>query len=154
VVRPGSSRAEVISGVLSAPSAADPVATARAFLATQPEPIQGIGVDEFTDAEARALTGGRGSLVKLRRTYGGLEVIGGDAFVRLDAAGRVRWIAATDGEIPAGMSTTPVVSADAAIAAVYAGPARREGLRALDAARFTRLVVWAPPGQPARLAWM
>jgi MYXO-CTERM domain-containing protein len=112
--RVGSSHAQLLGGVLSAPSAAAPAQIAAAYLATRPEILGGIEPATLRQLDVRAL-GHAGSSVRYSQTFAGIDVLGGDVFVRLDNQGRVRWAKSATKAIPAGFDVTP--SFDAAHAA-------------------------------------
>jgi hypothetical protein len=79
------------------------------------------------------------------QTWRGLDVLGGHRFVRRDAAGRELWAAGREAVLPERLRATPLLDA----AGILAGLGRPE----LPPERHARLVVWAPPGRTARLAW-
>jgi Zn-dependent metalloprotease len=145
-VAPGAYAQPIVSGVLTPPSNASPVAIARAFLATQPAPLGGVDPGELRLERARAIPRG-GALVRFVQARGGVDVAGAVVAVRLDAGGRVRWIHSHIAPLPAGFVTVPRVGAAAAIAAAAAG-------RALAATPATELVIWRPgPKVAPRLVW-
>ena len=84
-----------------------------------------------------------GSGEKYVQTWNGLDVIGGQRFVRRDAAGRELWSSGRAAAVPE--RATPLLTAEG----ILAGLGRPE----LSAERHARLVVWAPPGRTARLAY-
>ncbi len=142
------SKAKVVSGELSAPSAASPVAIAGAYLATRPAILGDLAPAALRVVSTRTLT--RGSSVRYVQTHAGLDVLGGTVTVRLDAEGRVRWAVGAPSAVPSGFDVTPVLSPEAAIARLQ-GEARF-GLAGMSipATRHARLVIDAsrPGGRP------
>jgi hypothetical protein len=161
VVRAG--RPALLAGVLSAPSSDEPSAIGRAFLASGPEVLA--GVDPAALALQQSVTLPRGHMLHFEQEHGGLEVVGGDTWVRLDERGRVRWVSS---------DARPSIELAALAPALARGPSlserdavdvfghgagyRRELLDAVDAASAARLVIYPLPGglagaSPVRLAW-
>src|SRR5258706_105802 len=127
--RPGSAHAQLVGGTLSAPSSAAPVAIASAYLATRPEILGGVEPATLRLLETRDL-GGTGASVRYAQTFHGVDVLGGDVFVRVDTQGRVRWAKSATRSIPAGFDVTPGLDPSAAIA--RAEPDRAQGPRRPD----------------------
>ncbi len=123
-------------GRLSDPASGSPEAIARAFLARRSDLVAGGDL---------LLERRRGGLVRFRRQIAGVPVVGGVVAVSVDAQGRVRWAASDGGEVPPSLSLAPTLPASDA--------ARAASGYAYDDPALARLVVWAPPGQRARLAW-
>jgi MYXO-CTERM domain-containing protein len=134
------------SGTLSLPSMRAPASIAHAFAATV-VPV-GVNAEALAPVRTAALPGG-GSLVVLQQRAGTarLRVVGGQVAVRLDAAGRVRWAASRARALPADLALVPSLTESEAAAAAGWVPGQRPG-----APRF-ELVVHAPEGGEARLAW-
>lgn len=151
-VRRGRAHPSVVAGVLSAPRAGTPDAVARAYLASASELGRALDPKTLELVRARALGGG-GALVKYRQRHAGLEVVGGQVTVRLDEAGRVRWVGSDVATIPSEFSVEPKLTAAQALERLVAGPLSHYAGRAIDLGRAAQLVVWAPAGVPPRLAW-
>ncbi len=151
LTRPGEVRPYFTAGILSARSTAKPEAIARAYLGTRPSVIAGVNLAELTVDRVAALK--RGHLVRMQQRVQGIEVRGGETFVRTDEQGRVRWAASGARALPDDFSFTPKVSAQAAIEAA----ALRSGFSPAEAgdldARRAFLVIYAPPAATPRLAY-
>ncbi|MFF4123311.1 M4 family metallopeptidase [Microbispora rosea] len=94
-----------------------------------------------------AVTPGGGMYyVTYERAYKGLPIVGGDAVVVTDAAGRVRDTEAASGALPLGVPTSPAVSAETATETA------KTVLSRVDDTAAPRLVVLAWGAKP-RLAW-
>jgi Zn-dependent metalloprotease len=126
--------------------AADPAAVAAAadaYVAARPDAfLRGAG---DTMIRGQAHSGGNGlRYTSYERTYRGLKVVGGDAVVVSDAAGRVLNTAVAQSAV-INVGTTPSVSAAAALAT------SRAELATVESASAPSLVVlaWGTP----RLAW-
>jgi MYXO-CTERM domain-containing protein len=145
-------RPALLSGILSAPSAADPVAIARAYLATQPAPVRGVDL-RMLEVEGVVLPA-EGAVVSFRQVVRGVEVAFARVAVRIDGKGQVRWISAELAEVGPSFVTTPALSAEKAIAHVLAGPAQKYGNLSVPAENHTQLVIYAPPASTPRLAWL
>jgi hypothetical protein len=141
---------------VSAPSKAGfevrgPIGAAWAHVLAHPELLQGVGLGDlrarltFQDATR--------TVVELQQTWQGLDVVGAAVIVRVDAAHRVPWATSTTRHVAPDLAPVPTLSGEAAIAELYARRARLHTRRELDVGRHARLVVWAPRGQHARLAW-
>lgn len=150
--RPDAARPSLLSGTLSAPSAADAVDIARAYLATQPAPVR--GVDLRTLEVEGLVRPAEGAVVTFRQIVRGLDVIGSHVAVRVDTKGQVRWISAEVAELLPNFVTTPAISAEQAIDQVLLGPARKYGDISVPAANHAQLVIYAPPASAPRLAWL
>lgn len=141
-VMPGESTARLLAGHLSAPSSAAAATVVGGYLATRPEPIHGIEPKNLRARSIRSLPQG-GAVVRLNQTAGGLDVLGAQVAVRLDAAGRVRWMSGRVVPEADKIPTRPKI--DAAAAAFAAGSP--------GSAHDASLVIHAVgPGTP-RLAW-
>jgi hypothetical protein len=144
--RPGAPHATLVAGRLTAPSARPPREIASAYLATRPEPIAGVDPADLVLSRELALPRA-GALVRFEQHAAGLPVVGGDVRVRVDAAGRVRWIASSARPLPAGFDATPRVAPSAALAA-----ARTAGATAGDA-RSTLVIFRNGERAAPALAW-
>jgi hypothetical protein len=150
--RPGSALPGVVGGVLTAPSTRAPTDIASRYLATAPAVLGGADPASLVQADVRALT--RGHLVRYAQTFKGLEVIGGETAVRVDAEGRVRWVSSGAVQIPDTLSITPALArADAFRDIGHQSGYTDADLAGVDVDRFTRLVVYAQPNMQPRLAW-
>lgn len=152
-VDPDRAHVAVLAGVLSAPSTRPVAEVAQRYLATRPEPLA--GVDPASLHVERTLTLARGAAaVKFRQMHAGLEVVGGTVAVRVDDAGRVRWIRSSAVAVPEGFSTVPVLAAGDAVQALLVGPAAHHAGVQVDTARHTQLVIYAAGRAAPRLAWL
>lgn len=149
--RPGR-ETTVVAGVLSAPSRLKPAEVARAFVASRPASLAGLAPEDLAVTRVAPVRGG-GAVVRLDRRFQGLEVVGRSVAIRTDAEGRVRWVRGASSPLPKGLSVVPSLTPAQAVDAVLAGPAAHQGPMTLDPKRQSELVVWAPPGQTARLAY-
>ncbi|GAA0942565.1 M28 family peptidase [Nonomuraea longicatena] len=84
--------------------------------------------------------------VSYERTFKGLPVVGGDAVVVTDSAGRVRDTTAASGPGPSGLAVQPSVSAE------RAAETSRKRLQRVETSEAPRLVVLAWGARP-KLAW-
>jgi Zn-dependent metalloprotease len=126
--------------------AADPAAAAAAadaYVAAHPGALFKGASDTMVRTQVHSGTNGL-KYTAYERTYRGLRVVGGDAVVVTDAAGRVRNTAAAQTSV-INVGTTPSVSAEAALAT------SRGQLATVESATAPQLVVlaWGTP----RLVW-
>jgi Zn-dependent metalloprotease len=123
--------------------AAVAAAAADAYVAARPDALFKGAADTMIRTQVHS--GGNGlKYTAYERTYRGLRVVGGDAVVVTDAAGRVRNTTAAQTSV-INVGTTPSVSAEAALATSKAQ------LATVESATAPQLVVlaWGTP----RLAW-
>jgi MYXO-CTERM domain-containing protein len=151
--RAASSHAQLVGGLLSAPSSAQPAQIAGAYLATRPEILGAVEPASLRRIDVRQLAG-TGATVRYAQTFGGVDVLGGDVFVRIDAQGQVRWAKAATRSIPAGFSVTPGFDA-AHAAAVVKGVARFHLAASVVEPAHARLMIDASlPGAAPRLVYV
>ncbi len=138
----------LLKGNLTLPSRQAPVAIAADYL--QAVTGKAYGAAMLQPVQIRSLPSG--SLVRFAQTFAGLEVVGGDAVVRVGPKGRVLW--AKTGRVGLGdnLSLLPALTVGKAISQVLDGPAKLQGLSTLDPAQ-AKLVIWAPPNRAAHLAY-
>ena len=126
--------ASVTSGLLTPPSTDTPTSVARNYLHAQ-----ATGPLNLTAQD---------NLVRATQPWHGLRVIGGDAAVRVDDDGQVRWARTRLVDLPGTLTPEPTITAEEAVAA-----ARRTTAVPEPTPAATELVVFAPPHVPPRLAW-
>ncbi|MFH0901859.1 MAG: hypothetical protein V2A73_14610 [Pseudomonadota bacterium] len=129
LVLEGQARPALVAGMLSRSLAGTPVEAVRAYLESGPDPIRGFHAADFRHDQTIRARGG--ALVKMKQTYGGVDVVGAGVAVRLDEQGRVRWVGSSAAAIPPAFSVSPGISRE-------------------DAGR---LVIHRSGGNRFRLAW-
>jgi hypothetical protein len=156
-------RPALLAGVLSAPSRRDARTIGQEFLATRPAVLADVDVAQLTLRKSASLP--RGHVLRYGQQHAGLEVVGGDTWVRLDDQGRVRWVssdARPRDELAAldpALARAPALNERDALDVLGGGAGyRRELLDAVDPAQAARLVIYRLPARLAgasalRLAW-
>ncbi|WP_306211873.1 M4 family metallopeptidase [Actinoplanes sp. RD1] len=127
------------------PAPADPAKAASAFVAARPALLHA-GAAETFQQQAAIVSAGV-TYTPFERTYKGLEVQGGDFVVATDALGQTRFTSVAQDRPIGELSTTPTLTAAAALAV-----AKKE-LTTVANVEGTKLVVVAPEGAAAALAW-
>lgn len=108
-------------------------------------------LEAVSDSGDRQLLSRQGNVVRFAQTHRGVPVVGGGAAVRIDDDGRVGWWRERVAEVPDGLATEPALTAEQATSRARDLAGASQSVEASP--ELPELIVFAPPGVPARLAW-
>ncbi len=154
MLRPHSQQPALVVGKLTPPSARAPIAIATAYLESRPAVLAGVDPSTLTFERAQPMK--RGHLVRFSQRHRSLEVVGGETLVRIDDAGRVRWVSSQARPLPRDLDTTAKLAPRAALTRLGARSGfTPSNLARVDASRAARLVIYAGPAMTRpRLAYL
>jgi len=142
VVAAGPATAQPVDPVAAAKQAAS---NADAYVASRPSLLKAGSGDTFQ--QRKVFTSKGLHYVQYDRTYLGLPMIGGDFVVVTDAAGKTKYTSVAQSSPVNNLSTSPKLTDSAAVTI-----AKRE-MKTVKTVEGSKLVVFAPEGTPAALAW-
>ncbi len=151
--RAGAAHAQLLGGTLTAPSSAAPAQVAAAYLAARPEILGGVAPSTLRLIDTRALAG-TGASVRYTQTFGGVDVLGGDVFVRIDTQGRVRWAKSATRTIPADFDVSAAVTPAAAVALIQNDARLHLRGVSIPTSQARLMIDVTLPGAPPRLVYV
>jgi Zn-dependent metalloprotease len=128
-----------------AASVANGAASADALVASRPAVLHASSDEAFVQHQVISSAGM--NYFPYTRTYKGLEVQGGDFVVMTDAAGATKYTSVAQDRAISNLSITPKLTDAAALAIA------KTQLKKVSLVEGTKLVVFAPEGKTATLAW-
>ena len=128
-----------------AASVANGAASADALVASRPAVLHASSDEAFVQHQVISSAGM--NYFPYTRTYKGLEVQGGDFVVMTDAAGATKYTSVAQDRAISNLSITPKITDAAALAVA------KTQLKTVSLVEGTKLVVFAPEGKAATLAW-